>query len=300
MEEPQPWFHYIKEYYPHYHAGRGKHGHIVYYERPSDLNLPALKKLGLSPEQLLRHWLFVTEYQWRVYCENDDSAMAISVLDVRGLTLTDVVLGGLVGFLKNTVSIANHHYPERAYKIIVVNASSFFSTIYQMIRPFIDANTQEKIKIYTEAESFDGLNKEIEADLIPICYGGNLSYDTTGLRRGKPDYDDCCRFNSPEVQRLNEWVARINSQVQDRYNHCLYDSVDEYKEAAQREHDRILYGNGTTENGNGNERLGGMRTPARSQVTEESNISPLPQTPLSNEGRRYGGFVDSPSTTVMN
>ena len=91
---------------------------------------PALKKLGLSPEQLLRHWLFVTEYQWRVYCENDDSAMAISVLDVRGLTLTDVVLGGLVGFLKNTVSIANHHYPERAYKIIVVNASSFFSTIY--------------------------------------------------------------------------------------------------------------------------------------------------------------------------
>ena len=44
LMEPQPNFHYRKHFYPHYHAGRGKDGHYVYYERPGELDLRALKE----------------------------------------------------------------------------------------------------------------------------------------------------------------------------------------------------------------------------------------------------------------
>ena len=37
FETKQPYFSLIKSMYPFYHAGRGREGHIVFYERPGDL-----------------------------------------------------------------------------------------------------------------------------------------------------------------------------------------------------------------------------------------------------------------------
>ena len=37
FETKQPYFSIIKSMYPFYHAGRGREGHIVFYERPGDL-----------------------------------------------------------------------------------------------------------------------------------------------------------------------------------------------------------------------------------------------------------------------
>lgn len=37
LETKQPYFNHIKSLYPFYHAGRGREGHIVFYERPGDL-----------------------------------------------------------------------------------------------------------------------------------------------------------------------------------------------------------------------------------------------------------------------
>ena len=51
--------------YPHYICGQGKQGHVVYYERPGEIELNQLKARGISMENMLRHWLFVTEYQWK-------------------------------------------------------------------------------------------------------------------------------------------------------------------------------------------------------------------------------------------
>jgi hypothetical protein len=34
LQEPQPFFFTIRSHYPHYHAGVGKQGHLVFFERP--------------------------------------------------------------------------------------------------------------------------------------------------------------------------------------------------------------------------------------------------------------------------
>ncbi len=66
LEEPQPHFFALKAMYPHYHSGRGKLGHLVYYERPGEIELPQLFARGITIDDICRHWLFVTEYQWQV------------------------------------------------------------------------------------------------------------------------------------------------------------------------------------------------------------------------------------------
>ena len=66
LQEPQPYFTTIKTLWPHYICGRGKSGHAVYYERPGDIELDEMKARGIALPDLLRHWIFITEYFWNV------------------------------------------------------------------------------------------------------------------------------------------------------------------------------------------------------------------------------------------
>lgn len=142
LEEQQPNFSLIKTMYPHYHAGKGKEGHVVFYERPGDLELPQLNARGIKLDDLLRHWLFVTEYQWKILLNNNDEAKSIAVIDIENVKMADAIAGEGMEYLKKTIGIANAHYPERSYLIFIVNAPSFFSWVWSMIKPFINVNTQ--------------------------------------------------------------------------------------------------------------------------------------------------------------
>ena len=56
LSRPQPHFPLIKNKYPHYHAGRGKEGHVVFYERPGEFPEKEMAAAGAKTEQLLQHW----------------------------------------------------------------------------------------------------------------------------------------------------------------------------------------------------------------------------------------------------
>ena len=64
LQEPQPYFTTIKTLWPHYICGRGISGNAVYYERPGDIELDQMKARGITLPDLLRHWIFITEYFW--------------------------------------------------------------------------------------------------------------------------------------------------------------------------------------------------------------------------------------------
>jgi hypothetical protein len=70
LQTPQPHFFTIKAYLPHYNFGQGKLGHIVYYERPGDIQADELTARGVTVDDLWRHWLFVTEYQFGILAGN--------------------------------------------------------------------------------------------------------------------------------------------------------------------------------------------------------------------------------------
>lgn len=54
---------------------------------------------GVSAASLERHYIFVTEYLWRVVEKDFDRGQAVTVLDVQGLGMRDLA-GEALGFVK--------------------------------------------------------------------------------------------------------------------------------------------------------------------------------------------------------
>jgi len=199
LTEKQPYYFLIKKHYPFYHCGRGRKGHLVFFERPGDLETPQLVARGVTVQDMIRHWIFVTEYQWNIMLEGDETAKSISVIDVGNVKMGDLA-GDNFTFVSTTIGYANAHYPERSYVIYIVNAPVWFSMLWKMIKPMVHPNTQKKVKILSRSETLKGLEEHIAIEDIPEYYGGKRDYGG----------HDSCRWQSPEVVALGEFVKRIN------------------------------------------------------------------------------------------
>jgi hypothetical protein len=134
----------------------------------------------------------------------DPMAKSISVIDINNIRMGDIG-GENLDFIRKTISIANMHYPERAYVIFIVNAPSWFSWIWKLLKPFVHENTQKKVKILSKKEILPGLLEHVEMDEIPIYYGGKKDFG--GF--------DSCRFSSPDEVKLAEYVRSL-SKVRER------------------------------------------------------------------------------------
>jgi len=81
--------------------------------------------------------------------------------------------------------------------------------LWKIVKMMIDANTLKKISILGQKDVLKGLLEYIDIDQIPIYYGGNLSYSDPS-NPDAPHIQDSCRWYSPEVLNMNDWVDRIN------------------------------------------------------------------------------------------
>jgi hypothetical protein len=126
LYEPQPHFELIKRHYPQFFHLRGRNKEPVWYEMASQVDLKSLRQAGLNIDQLMRHYFFVTEFEWQVLEPRDDGK-AITVIDVQGMKLADFA-GEVVDFVRKTATLTGQHYPERAGKLIIVNVPSWFSS----------------------------------------------------------------------------------------------------------------------------------------------------------------------------
>jgi hypothetical protein len=95
---PHRHFEVIKRHFPHYYHGRGRRGEPVYFERSGKIELKPLKAAGVSLDDLVRHYLFITEYLW-TYLGPGEAERVITVLDVDGIGLSDVG-GEVVDFIR--------------------------------------------------------------------------------------------------------------------------------------------------------------------------------------------------------
>jgi hypothetical protein len=202
--EEQPHFHHIKNFYPHYNAGVGKEGHVVYYERPGDLlrQLYQLNSRGIGIKEMMRHWLFVTEYQYEILCKRNQMAKGISIIDVKGVGIFDL-MGATMDFVKKSVSVAGEHYPERAKMVYIVNANSIFTTLWAIIKKWVNPVTLAKVRLLSPSDTLEGLQESIDISQIPEHYGGHLVYG---------DDKDGARFHSPEAEGMYELVRKVNNK----------------------------------------------------------------------------------------
>jgi hypothetical protein len=213
LEESQPHYFTIKSLYPHYHAGRGRLGHVVYYERPGDLDHAQLAARGINVDEMLRHWLFLTEYQWEVMYKHHQAGKSLSIIDVENVKMFDLA-GDNLNFVKKSIGFANCHYPERSFVIYIINAPTWFSFLWKVIKPMIHPNTQKKVRILSKKETLSGLQEHIDISQIDSYYGGGLDFG------GK----DTCRVSNLDQLALNEFVNNLNNKT--NYNKTPFDDVE--------------------------------------------------------------------------
>ena len=202
LDEPQPHFNNIKRCYPHFCCGRTRCGNIVYYEQVGHIDLQGLKRMGLSIDALLRHYIFATEYMWRITHPRRDGRV-LTIFDVEGVAISDLA-GDAKQFLTRSMALVQAHYPERSLKILIVNAPGWFSIIWKAIRGWINEETRKKISILTPAETKGGMLELLDEDNIPEEYGGTM--------RCGSGQKGSARFYSPQEVDMRRYVAMLNER----------------------------------------------------------------------------------------
>jgi len=196
LEKPQPFFHDIKRYYPHYFHLSSVDGMQVYYELVGKINIKALYKSGLTLEGLVNHAVFTSEYLY-TKLRPKDNARTITVLDLAGVTLRSLP-GDVMKFIRKANDVIGRHFVERAFRIYLINIPLTFALVWNVIHKFIDPITLEKFRVVRGKKAvLKALNEHIAVENIPEQYGGESK-----IPLGE----------SPEEISLREYVNELNEE----------------------------------------------------------------------------------------
>lgn len=117
-----------------------------------------------------------------------------TIIDLKDTTIRQ--MWSLRSHLQEASELANANYPETLGPTIVVNAPSFFSTMWGWIKGWFDANTRDKIHILG-SDHAKAISSLIDPSELPKQYGGVLDWEFLD----EPLLDDEIRKILPEMPR---------------------------------------------------------------------------------------------------
>lgn len=220
--------HIVKKFHERRLLGLDYEGRPVYLQNYGKFVVSELKK-HTALEALERYHVFEQERAASLIdaLEAKDGTMSV-VLDLGGMTLAKHVDADFMRLVKRLAEIDQNSYPERMQNTYVVNAPRAFWLVWQIVRPWLDAQTVGKIKIFTVASSprdwRSALAKDLgESVLAAVDDGAN--------------YDDCFEEVVP-VDSLAVHLKKIQAeaasaaaecasrrQQQERQNTSFFDDV---------------------------------------------------------------------------
>lgn len=169
LSEPQLHFHKVKALYPHFIHGRSKKGNLVFYEQPGSADINTLlTELGM--QGLLRHYIFVSEWIFQ-NIKPHETEKYICVWDLTGLSFYDIFGGDTLRVTTEIMKVTAAHYPDNSDKMFIINAPSWFTTLWRIISPFVNASTRRKLSIYG-SNYISELEAYIAIDAIPQSLRG--------------------------------------------------------------------------------------------------------------------------------
>lgn len=119
---------------------------VVEYEKLTDPRLPACSR---KSGQLLE--------------------TCCSVMDLKGVGLGKV--GSVYGYVKQASAISQNYYPERLGKLYLINAPWGFSSVFGIIKGFLDPVTVQKIHVLGSGYHAE-LEKQVAKENLPKIFGG--------------------------------------------------------------------------------------------------------------------------------
>ncbi|KAL4778383.1 CRAL-TRIO domain-containing protein [Aspergillus varians] len=198
VEKPE-----VFKYYPQYYHKTDKDGRPVYIEKLGNIDINALQKIT-TDERMLK--ALVTEYEKLAdprlpACSRKAGKLletCCSIMDLKGVGLMSAP--SVYGYLSRTSTISQNYYPERLGKMYLINAPWGFSTVFSVVKGFLDPVTVEKIHVLGSGYQTE-LLKQVPAENLPKAYGGTCQCE------GGCEYSDMGPWREAEWAKEPKWAA---------------------------------------------------------------------------------------------
>ncbi|KAK5099054.1 cytosolic factor, phosphatidylinositol/phosphatidylcholine transfer protein [Exophiala xenobiotica] len=200
----------VFKYYPQYYHKTDKDGRPVYIEQYGNIDLNAMYKIT-SAERMLSN--LVVEYEKVAdprlpACSRKVGKLletCCTIMDMKGVGVTRVP--SVYGYVKQASAISQDHYPERLGKLYIINAPWGFSSVFNVVKGFLDPVTVSKIHVLGS-----GFQKELLAQVpkenLPKAFGGTCECP------GGCEYSDAGPWQDSQWVREPKWAKKTGSAAQ--------------------------------------------------------------------------------------
>ncbi|KAL3475016.1 CRAL-TRIO domain-containing protein [Aspergillus californicus] len=197
VEKPE-----VFKFYPQYYHKTDKDGRPVYIEKYGRIDLAAMQKIT-SDDRMLKN--LVTEYEKLAdprlpACSRKSGKLletCCSVMDLKGVGVTS--MPSVFGYVNRASTISQNYYPERLGKLYLINAPWGFSTVFSVVKGFLDPVTVEKIHVLGSGYQSE-LLKQIPAENLPKEFGGTCQCE------GGCEYSDMGPWQEAEWAKTPKWA----------------------------------------------------------------------------------------------
>lgn len=122
-----------------------------------------------------------------------------TIMDLKGVGLGKAP--SVYGYLKSASNMSQNYYPERLGKLYVINAPWGFSTIWGVVKGWIDPVTVQKIHILGSGYQKE-LLAQVPAESLPKAFGGSCDCP------GGCAFSDKGPWTEPEFAKPPKWEKK--------------------------------------------------------------------------------------------
>jgi hypothetical protein len=168
-EKPQ-----MMAYYPQYYHKTDKDGRPVYIEQYGKVDIEAMRKIT-TDERMLQN--LVVEYEKMVdprlpACSRKAGQLletCCTIMDFKGVGLWKAPQ--VYGYLQKASAVSQNYYPERLGKMYIINAPWGFSSVFSVVKKFLDHVTVAKIHVLGSTYQKELLD-QVPQENLPMEFGG--------------------------------------------------------------------------------------------------------------------------------
>lgn len=164
----------VMKYYPQYYHKTDKDGRPVYIEQVGKIDIDKLYKITTQDRLTKR---FISQYEQFIQERLPAASKAVGHPVETSCTIMDLSGVSLMQFYKvkdsvmASANIGQNYYPECMGKFYIINAPYLFSTVWSVIKPWLDEVTVAKIQILGSSYKSQ-LLEQIPAENLPKEFGG--------------------------------------------------------------------------------------------------------------------------------
>lgn len=167
----------IAALYPQYYHKTDKDGRPVYIEQLGKIDITALNKITTQDRMLSN---LVVEYEKVAdprlpACSRKAGGLletCCTIMDLSKVSLWNAK--SVYGYLQSASSVSQDHYPERLGHLYIINAPFGFSTVFSVVKGFLDPVTVQKIHVLGSGYKKELLD-QIPAENLPVQFGGKCN-----------------------------------------------------------------------------------------------------------------------------